>query len=120
MATVNTTSTLDGIFKEIYAAALENLIPENSPFQRMAGFSQADKVGDGFHQPVVLTQEGGITHAAAGDGAFTLSSAIAMTTKDAIVDGYQTAIRSQNHCSITIITGIQPDLSMYGKKRKVY
>jgi hypothetical protein len=85
---------LDGLFKEIYADNLENLIPEEAILTRMIKYSEREQIGDGFHQPVVLAQEGGVTYAASGSSAFALNSSVAMTMKDAVVDGYQMLLRS--------------------------
>jgi hypothetical protein len=95
MADVNTTTTLDGLFKRIYAKRLENLIPDNARFLKMVKFDQNKRLGDTYEQPVVLANEHGVTYAAAGAGAFTLNSPIAMTTANARVPSNQLLLRSQ-------------------------
>ena len=50
-----------------------------------------------LHQLRILAavaDSGGVTRAAAGDGAFSLNASIAMTSKDAQVQSYQMLVRS--------------------------
>lgn len=93
MAAVNTISELTGLFKRRYANRLERLIPEEYVLQNLIAFNRAKKLGDTFHQPVVLQREQGVTYAASGDGAFYLDAAIAGQVKDAQVQGSQCVIR---------------------------
>lgn len=89
------TSDLDGLFKQVYADNLVNLIPECLHLTRDVPFSTpAKRLGDKFHTPVIVTQEAGVTYAAPGSGAFSLNSAISMKTKDAEVDAYQIMLRA--------------------------
>lgn len=93
MATI--VSNLNGLYKQVYADKLENLIPEASLLTKKIPFVERDKeTGDLYHQPVVLTYEHGVTYAAAAAGAFTLNAAISMNTKDAQVQGTQMLLRS--------------------------
>jgi hypothetical protein len=91
----NTTSTLDGLFKLIYADRLKNLIPDHSMLVRDIKFSKDKRLGKTYEQPVVLTNEHGITYAAAGAGAFALAGSIPMTTQNASVPSVQKLGRSQ-------------------------
>lgn len=55
MAGENTVSTLNGLFKEVYAERLENLIPEGTKFMQAVPFSPRKReLGSLYHQPVVL------------------------------------------------------------------
>jgi hypothetical protein len=92
--TVTTVSQLDGLFKEVYADRLENLIPDNARLISMVNFSERDREGNKYNQPVVLTCEHGVTYASAGDGAFYLMSPVAMTTQNAELNGSQLALRA--------------------------
>lgn len=94
MASVTSVAQLDGLFKKIYAKKLENLIPDHAKLVKIIPFSKGEQIGDNFNQPVVLTHEHGVTYAAPGSAAFALNTAIAMTTKNAQVPGYQMLIRS--------------------------
>ena len=90
------TSDLDGLFKEVYADKMENLIPENSHLQKDVKFIEKTKqTGKTYNQPVILTQEQGVTLAAADAGAFDLNESVPMTTKNATVLGYQVLLRGQ-------------------------
>ena len=93
MADTNTTSTLDGLFKEVYADKLETLLPENVRLLKMVPFTERTRIGDSYHQPVILSNSHGVTYAANGAGAFTLNAPIVTTVKDAIVDGSQMVLR---------------------------
>jgi len=95
MAAVNTTTTLDGLFKRIYADTLKDLIPKNAKLIKRVPFSQRARLGDTYEQPVVLTNEHGVTYADAGAGAFTLNTPIAMTTKNARIPSQQMVLRSR-------------------------
>lgn len=90
-----TPTQLDGFFKEVYGDSVENLIPEVAKFTKMVKFEGAEKeLGDSYHQPVTLSQEQGFTYAANAAGAFALNASIALTMKDAVVNGSQILLRS--------------------------
>ena len=90
----NNLTTLNGLFKEVYANKLENLIPDGVKLLNMIPFvSRAHQEGNLYHQPVVLGLEHGVTYSTGGD-AFTLNSAIAGQIKDAQVQGAQLVLRS--------------------------
>jgi len=54
MATENIVSSLDGLFKRIYADKVINLIPDNVKLLSMVSFQKASKLGDSFRQPVKI------------------------------------------------------------------
>lgn len=95
MATENTVSTLNGLFKRVYADKLINLVPENTKLYNMVPFEQSEKLGDSYRQPVVVQQEQGFTYGGSGGSAFTLKEAVAGETKDANVKGYENVMRSK-------------------------
>lgn len=97
MASATTTDPgqLSGLFKEVYGDSLVNLIPDASKITKMIPFVSSEKQeGDKYHQPVIVTNEHGVTYAAAEAGAFALNAAIPMTTKDAYIQGGQILLRS--------------------------
>jgi len=95
MAQFTTPSQLDGLFKMAYGDDVENLVPESARLVKMIDFVPTDKeTGDKYNQPVVLAQEHGVTYAAAGAGAFSLNNSIAMTMKNAQLEGSQLLLRS--------------------------
>jgi hypothetical protein len=94
MGANNNLSTLNGLFKEVYADKLRNLIPDGVKVLKMIDFVQKDQQnGSLYHQPVVLGLEHGVTFSTGGD-AFTLNAAIAGQIKDAQVQGAQLVLRS--------------------------
>jgi hypothetical protein len=90
-----TVGNLNGLFKQVYADKLKDLIPDGVKALNMIDFNdKADKLGDLFHQPVILGMEHGITFAAATQDAFNLNPAIAGQTKDAQIQGCPAVLRS--------------------------
>lgn len=90
----NNLQTLNGLFKEVYADKLENLIPDGVKLLKLIPFVSKDKQeGSLYHQPVVLGLEHGVTFSTGGD-AFNLNNAIAGQIKDAQVQGTQLVLRS--------------------------
>jgi hypothetical protein len=84
----NTLDTLNGLFKEVYAKDLIDLIPDGVKLLSKIPFAKKEQVlGNFYHQPVVLGQEHGVTFAGAGDDAFTLEAPVAGQIKDAQVRG---------------------------------
>lgn len=95
MATVNTTSTLDGLFKTVYGPSQVDLLPDFAILSRKVDFKPTEKIGQRYEVPVKLQYEGGFSYGASGDGAFTLNSAIAGKIARAQVDASQIVLRSQ-------------------------
>jgi hypothetical protein len=94
-AGANTLDTLNGLFKEVYAKDIIELIPDGVKLLTKIPFAKKEQALGGFyHQPVVLGQEHGVTFAGAGDDAFTLEAPVAGQIKDAQVRGTQLVLRS--------------------------
>jgi hypothetical protein len=90
-----TPTQLSGLFKEVYADRIEQLVPDVAKIVKLIPFVERDKEeGNKYHQPVILSNEHGITYAAAGAGAFALNNAIAMNMGDAQVQGSQMLLRA--------------------------
>lgn len=88
-------SQLNGLFKAVYGDSIVNLIPESSHLIKRVKFVGSDKeTGDTYNQPVVLSNEHGVTYAVAGSSAFTLKDSIALTMKNASLQGSQMVLRS--------------------------
>lgn len=95
MSGSNTVATLNGLFKEVYADKIENLIPDGVKLLKLVPYVEAAKeIGNLYHQPVQLSHEHGVTYAAADSGAFNLNNAVAAIFKDAQLGGAQMLIRS--------------------------
>lgn len=93
MAQYISPSELDGLFKEVYGDSVEQLVPDNAVLIKRIKFREAEKIGDSFHQPVVLSHSHGVTYAAANAGAYSLNDHVALTVKDASVQGSQMTLR---------------------------
>lgn len=90
-----TVATMNGLYKEQYAEGLVTLYPDTVDLVKQIGFGEAERVGNEYHQPVILTKEHGITYAAAGAGAYRLAGAVPMVMKDAKLAGVQSTLRTQ-------------------------
>ena len=92
----NTNPTqLSGLFKESYGDSVENLIPECALIQKAVSFVPSSKeTGNKYNQPVVLSQEHGVTYGGSSTGAFSLNESVAMTMQNARLEGSQLLLRS--------------------------
>ena len=85
MANMETTTTLNGLYKEVYAPILKDLVPESNVLLKLDNFvSKEMREGNKYHQPVVLAFPTGATW---GVGVVTLVNAIASQLGDAQVQG---------------------------------
>jgi len=91
----NTMKTLDGLYKQVYAAGVEKLIPECSIITKAVPFRESERLGDKYHQPVLLTGEQGVTVAKSGSGKVRLNGSVAASMKDAQIEGSTYYIRGQ-------------------------
>lgn len=95
-STANDISTLNGLFKEIYADKIKDLTPEGVILYKEIPFVQESKqTGNLYHVPVVLGSEHGFTYGGAQGEAFNLNDAVAGVMKDATVQGYEMVLRSR-------------------------
>lgn len=85
---------LNGLFKQVYADKLKDLIPDGVKLLNMIKFSAKDKTGDKYNQPVILGMEHGVTFAASEEDAFSLNPAVAGQIKNAEVRGNALVLRS--------------------------
>lgn len=58
-----TGSTLNGLFKTVFADTLEHAVPEDTTLQTDIKFKEKKKIGDSYTQPVRLRRSGGQTYA---------------------------------------------------------
>ena len=91
----NTMKNLDGMYKQVYADGIEKLIPECSIITKAVPFRETERLGDKYHQPVLLTGEQGITVAKSGSGKVRLNGSVAASMKDAQIEGATYYIRGQ-------------------------
>lgn len=95
MGTINTFSSMTGLFKESYGSTVISLVPTDAPLCNMVGMEVRDLLGNKYHQPVDVTLEHGFTCAAANSGAVTLLPVSNGIMQDAQFDGAQLIGRSQ-------------------------
>lgn len=84
---------MDGLFKSIYGDNQLKLVPEQNVLLNLIKFKPSEKLGKDYKVPVILANEQGATYLAAGDGVTTLNDSIAMTSKEAVVNGSQLIMR---------------------------
>lgn len=95
MASANTVETLNGLFKEVYADKIKDLIPDGVKLMNRIPFSSKEQqLGNLYHQPVILGHEHGVTFSSAGGEAFNLNSPVSGVMKDAQVRGSEMVLRS--------------------------
>lgn len=75
-------SVLDGLFKEVYADDIKNLVPESSHITKAVKFEKATQQGRKYVQPVIVSSVGGFT-VGANNQAYTLNKSAGMVTADA-------------------------------------
>ena len=95
MSQCNTTSTLDGLFKQVYGEGPVNVLPDVAYLQKRVKFKESEKIGKQYAFPVILSQEQGVTYLASGAGVSTLESSVAAVLKEAQVDAHQIIVRGQ-------------------------
>lgn len=78
-------NSLNGLYKEVYADRIKDLIPESDVFLKGIPFvSKEQREGNKYHQPVLVSYPTGATW---GVGAVALNTAIASQMQDAQVQG---------------------------------
>jgi len=91
----NTFQTLNGHFKETYAANIQNLVPDGVKLLKSIQFIKAEKQpGNLYHQPVILGSEHGFTYGGSLGNAFELEAAVQSSNADAQVRGSELVLRS--------------------------
>jgi hypothetical protein len=90
-----TLAKLEGLYKEVYADGINDLIPEAAKLVKAVPFiSSAKEQGGLYHQPCLLSLEHGVTYAASDAGAFALKDPCSLQTRDAQVDGSSIVLRA--------------------------
>jgi len=91
----NTVSSLNGLFKEVYADKIKDLVPSQTKMVNMIPFVAGDKqLGNQFNEPVILGLEGGFTYGGTDGDAFALNSIISFPMKNATVKSAEMVLRS--------------------------
>lgn len=96
MAANVSTAQLAGLYKEAYASGIKVLYPEMAAVSKAIGeLTEAERVGNEYHQPVILTREQGYTYGGSSGDAYTLSASVAMSMADAKLQGVENTLRSR-------------------------
>lgn len=83
-------ANLNGLFKEVYADNIANLLPPSAKLTQTIGFKTGKgELGNQYHQPVILTRPSGFTYGGQGttSTAYNLNAGKPLQMKDAIVAG---------------------------------
>ena len=95
MAQFNDLTTLNGLFKDVYASEIYNMIPSVAKLQDIIKFiGRQYQEGNQYVQPLVLQLEHGISYGSPEDGAFDLNASISGVVKHARVRGAQLLLRT--------------------------
>lgn len=96
MSAADTLTTLNGLTKERYAPNVVNVVPDQDKVLKMTKFSMKDRIGAHYNQPVILSNEQGITF---GNSSSTLplslNNSVAMTMQNAQLQSMFFALRGQ-------------------------
>jgi hypothetical protein len=96
MAAADTLTTLNGLTKARYADNVVNVVPDQDKVLKMTKFSVKDRIGASYNQPVILSNEQGITF---GNSSSTLplslNNSVAMTMQNASLQSMFFALRGQ-------------------------
>ena len=85
-----TTTDLNGLFKEVYASDLINLIPDESLLVKAIKFQGREHLlGLTYNQPVIVRSEQGFTYSRPDNGAFPISVPSSMKTRNANLGAFQ-------------------------------
>lgn len=85
--------SLQGVYKEIYGQ-LVNAVPECAELLKLIKYDQGNRIGDSFHEPVILTNEHGYTYMGTAGDSTTLETPVTTTSKDAVVSAYSYCMAS--------------------------
>lgn len=96
MAAINSTASLVGFFKEVYANEVKDLTAPILKVSNRIKFTEATMVGSKYHMPAIVSAEHGVTYSQANASApVSLLNPVAGVLQDAQVEGAQIFGRSQ-------------------------
>lgn len=96
MAGENTVSTMQGLFKKVFADKLLDLVPDYAILQKMIEFANSSKeTGDFYAQPVNLAHESGFTYNGTAGTVVTLNGAQNGVMKEAQVYGSELILQGR-------------------------
>lgn len=95
MSAINTVATLNGLYKEVYADKIKDLVPSAVKLSNLFPFKGAEKqLGLQYNQPVLTGLENGFTYGGSEGEAFDLQSSASAVMKNATVKGHEMVLRS--------------------------
>ncbi len=80
-------TSIQGLFKNIYADQIQILTPDAAALTKVIGFNQKQMTGRTYNQPVVLSRYHGATYFQNSAGAAALDAPISMIEQNAEVEG---------------------------------
>lgn len=91
----NTVASLDGLFKNVYAPNVKMLLPQAVQLQKDIKFSESEKLGGEYHQPVNLAHTHGYTFSDGAGDTFELNYVASGVTKDAKLKSNEIVLRDR-------------------------
>lgn len=91
----NTLTTMSGYFKKVYGDKLDNVIPASSVLYDLIDFEDAQKIGDSYNFPVLLSLENGFTVNGSSGAVVTLKDAAAAQMEQATIQSVEMIGRVQ-------------------------
>jgi len=95
MAEFSTVAQMEGMFKEQYGSSIDDVLPGSAVLQDLIDFDADNKLGDSFHQTVVLSNEHGFSYGGTAGSTSDLNAAVAATQKDASLTSCELIGRSR-------------------------
>jgi hypothetical protein len=86
---------LNGLFKQVFADRLLPLVPEFAILQKLVSWTEAEKVGRYYSQPVVVSSEAGFTYLGITGSVATLVNPLAGQVQEAQVYPSELNLRAQ-------------------------
>lgn len=90
----NEVGTLNGLFRERYADAVKQLVPDHVKLYNAIKFDTSKKVGDSYNEPVILSLESGFTYGGEGGSLFDLNDVKEFKMRKASIKARELVLRS--------------------------
>lgn len=94
MATFNEVDTLNGLYKDRYAEAVKQAVPDHVKLYNAVKFDSAKKLGGSYVEPVILSLESGFTYGGTSGELFDLNDANRIKMERASVQASELVLRS--------------------------
>lgn len=90
----NEVATLNGLYKEKYADKERDLVPDHVKLYNAIKYSESDRIGDSYNEPVVLSLESGFTYGGVDGDLFDLQEVKQFKMRKATVKANELVLRS--------------------------